>query len=58
MVIKYDRAWFPDDPNFIEANMAIVSLDPVDGTLYSYPTTVDTQAAKLPWNTASWPNRS
>ncbi len=39
--LDYSATQFPDDPNFSEATMQMVSLDP-SGTFHFYPTTVDT----------------
>jgi hypothetical protein len=44
LTLHYDRADFPDDPNFSEANLKVVSLDPATGNIETYPTTLDRTA--------------
>ncbi len=41
LTFSYDAEMFPDDPNFNEANLKIVSFDPASGKVESYPTTLD-----------------
>jgi hypothetical protein len=43
LTLQYSPTSFPDDPNFSEAKMQIVSYDPATGQLSTYPTTLDTQ---------------
>jgi hypothetical protein len=45
LVLRYDRETFPDDPNFVENKIEIVSVDPVSGVIRRYPTIID-QAAQ------------
>ncbi|MBI4305398.1 MAG: hypothetical protein HY678_03675, partial [Chloroflexi bacterium] len=42
LTIHYDAIDFPDDANFKEANLKVVSFDPATGKLTSYTTTLDT----------------
>ena len=39
---SYDPQDFPDDPNFSESELQLVSFDPATGLLETYPTVVDT----------------
>jgi hypothetical protein len=44
LTFSYDAEMLPDDPNFSEAALKVVSFDPDSGQLVSYPTTLNTAA--------------
>ena len=44
IVYSYSAADLPDDPGFSPANLELVSYDPSNGQLLTYPSTVDTNA--------------
>ncbi|MBI3207287.1 MAG: choice-of-anchor D domain-containing protein [Candidatus Solibacter usitatus] len=44
LIFDYDPASFPDDPNFREADMKVIALDPATGAMESFPTIVDLTA--------------
>ncbi len=44
LTFSYDAEMLPDDPNFSEAALKVMSFDPDSGQLVSYPTTVNTSA--------------
>ncbi len=41
LTFHYSASELPDDPNFNEANLKVVSYDPATGTLTRYPTILD-----------------
>ena len=41
ITLNYSPTDLPDDPNFVESKMQVVSFD-ASGTMHAYPTTVDT----------------
>ena len=42
ITFQYSAADLPDDPNFIEASLQVISYDPATGIVTSYPTVLDT----------------
>jgi uncharacterized protein (TIGR03437 family) len=42
ITFQYSAADLPDDPNFVEASLQVISYDPATGVVTSYPTVLDT----------------
>jgi uncharacterized protein (TIGR03437 family) len=42
ITFQYSAADLPDDPNFVEASLQVISYDPATGIVTSYPTVLDT----------------